>query len=576
MKTLILAPIFLLTAACATAADSGQRPTALAEEGGSEPHLEVAPAAVPSSGLSDEVMYHVLVGEIAGQRGQLDVAVDHYLMAATLSDDPAVAERATRVSLYARDDSRSLAAARRWVARDGDNLEARQVLAALLLRTGHPGEAYSQLDAVMDTPVDERARFAIFSQIASLLAQEGGSASLDLMGRLVAERDDNPSAHYAHAQLALMVEEPEVGLDAVDKALELRPDWPEAVILKSGVLTQMGREEAALKALAEAMEYTDSSELRLYYARKLVELDRFDEGAKQFARLLEDNPNDTDALYALGLIAIQQQRYDEAKMRFSQLLDTGERTDSAAYFLGEIAESRKRSEEALEWYERVGGRQYGLDARIRTAVILARLGREAEARQELAAIRPESSATELRLILAEGEVLRELGEYQEAYELYSEGLERIPDSSELLYARALIAEKLDRLDALERDLQTILEEDPDNAQALNALGYTLADRTDRHDEALRYTERALQLRPDDAAVIDSMGWVHYRLGNHEQALQYLQRAFDMLKDPEIAAHLGEVLWVTGKQEEARQIWDQGLAEDPDHPALRRVLERFAE
>lgn len=578
MKILILAPLFVLTVACASPADSRLEAAELAADPGAAPPIDAAPAAIVPTGLTGEVMYHVLAAEIAGQRGRLNAAMDHYLTAATLSEDPAVAERATRIALYARDDAKSLAAAQRWVARDAEDLEARQVLAALLLRTGRSEEAFAQLDAVMTRAEAQPEPFAIYSQIASLLAQEGDeSGALELMGRLVEQRAQNPNAHFAHAQLALMLDRPEPGLAAVDKALALKPGWQEAVILKSGALTQVGREEDALNSLAEALaKAPGSGELRLYYARKLVEQERFDEGAEQFERLLEDEPGNTDAVYALGLLAIQQKRPEEAEARFRELLESGERMDTAAYFLGEIAESQNRSEQALGWYGQVGDGQYALDARIRMAVLMAKMGNGPAARQQLASIRPGSVEAELRLILAEGEVLRELGQYQNAYDVYTEGLEQIPESSELLYARALIAEKLDRLDSLERDLRTILAAEPDNAQALNALGYTLADRTDRHAEALQYTRRALELRPDDAAVIDSMGWVHYRLGNHDRALEYLQRAFSILKDPEIAAHLGEVLWVTGNKAEAKRVLDQGLAENPDHPQLRHVLERFAE
>lgn len=594
MHKFIFAPLVLLTA-CASAdpgtANSGViNPGATGPAAGALParaqaaeplmlESSPAPAAGPTrDGLSAELMYHILVAEIAGQRGDLGLAVEHYLTAATLSGDPAVAERATRIALFSRNDRKSLAAAQAWVAAAPDNIEARQVLAALLLRAQRHDEAFAQLDQVLEHAPDGDAQLQAFTQVASLLAQERDDAQvLALMRRLADKRPDNQHAQYALAHLALQLEQPELGLQAADRALRLRPRWAQAVILKAGALSRLERDEASLELLAQAVaDQPDSTALRLYYARKLVEMARYADGARQFERLLQDEPDNVDARYALGIISVQQGEYDAAEQHFKALFEMGERINTASYFLGEIAEIRNQTEAAIGWYSQVGEGQYALDAQLRMAVLMARLGHGAAARQQLAGIHADSAAAELRLVLAEGEVLRELDQLPQAYAHYTQALERMPGNPQLLYARALIAEKLDRLDRLESDLRAILDADPDNAQALNALGYTLADRTDRHEEALKYTERAYALRPNDAAIMDSMGWVHYRLGNHQQALEYLQRAFDMLKDPEIAAHLGEVLWVSGRREEANRVWEQGLAENPDHELLRAVIERFAQ
>jgi tetratricopeptide (TPR) repeat protein len=217
-----------------------------------------------------------------------------------------------------------------------------------------------------------------------------------------------------------------------------------------------------------------------------------------------------------------------------------------------------------------------IDAQIRIAALLAVEGDIDAARAHLQNISAPTLDVELRLFLAEGEILRNVNKYQDAYDVYSMALQQMPDNSQLLYARALTAEKLGRIDEAIGDLEQIVKNEPNNAEALNALGYTLVDLTHRIPEGQQHIEKALKLKPNDPAILDSMGWAYYRLGQHKKALQYLQQAFDKLKDPEIAAHLGEVLWVLGNKDQARQIWDEALRETPKDKVLLNVIERFVQ
>ena len=228
------------------------------------------------------------------------------------------------------------------------------------------------------------------------------------------------------------------------------------------------------------------------------------------------------------------------------------------YYLGQIAEISDDLGEALSSYVKVDRGEYFLNAQIRIAVILARLGDIDKAREHLQSLRSKDPAQSTRIYRAEAEILSRHDRLEDSLSVYDHAIEERPDNVDLLYARAMLAEKLDRLDILERDLRTILTNDPDNADALNALGFTLADRTNRYDEALKLLERALELKPDDYYVIDSMGWVLYRMGRLEEAVEFLQRAFMLSNDPEVAAHLGEVLWVMGRKDAARKIWDSAL------------------
>ena len=533
-----------------------------------------APEPEAARGLDPDLLYRLMLAEIAGQRGELKVAVDNYVEAARLSRDPRVAERATRIAVYARDDAAALEVARLWAELEPDNVEARQVAAAMLVRRGDVAGALAQLEKVVELRSGERA----YQLITSLLSKEKNKdTALAVMEALVARRADDAQALYAYAQLASFMGEQARAAEAVDRALALKPGWTPAVILKSSILARQKDTAGSLALLESALEERpDDTDLRLYYARRLVDERRLREARAQFLRVLESSPDNTDALYAVGLLSVELNDTDTAVRQFERLVKTGRRVAESSFFLGQIEETRKNYDRALMWYRVVRSGQYWLDAQIRTAVVYFRQGDLERARAHLHNIEPNSAGMEVRLRLAESDLLREADRLQEAFDVLTDALGDMPHNKELLYARALVAEKLDRLDVTEADLRAILEREPDNAQALNALGYTLADRSDRLDEALQYIERAYKLRPDDPAIIDSMGWVHYRLGNYEEALKYLTRAFELMNDPEIAAHLGEVLWVTGDRDGAREVWNKAVSKSPDHRALQDVIRRFTE
>ncbi|MDZ7803938.1 tetratricopeptide repeat protein [Thiohalophilus sp.] len=536
-----------------------------------------APVAELPESLSGEVLYYLLAAEIALQRNRMDVAVEGYSKAAAATNDVRVAERAARIAVYARDDERALQAAQKWVQLAPDNAEARQVLAALLVRTGNSDAALPHFEALLalDNGDKERQRYML---ITSLLSKEKDKqAALAVMQKLVAERRDNPDAQYALAHLALMVDSLELAGQAIEQALARRPDWSDAHLLRANVLHRQGKTGRLFKLVRERLDTApDDVPLRLFLARKLVDEQQFDAARRQFDEVLKREPGHTDALYARGLLALQMGDYTQAEASFKQLIAQKRRVNEARYYLGQAAELQEKFDLALDYYAMIErGDQY-VNARIRAAGILAKQGGLAAGREHLQNTRADNLDTELQLYLAEGDLLLNAREYEEAYRLYNIALEQMPDNSKLLYARALVAEKLDRLDETIADLQRIVNNEPNNAEALNALGYTLVDATDRIDEGFDYIRRAYKIQPDEPAIIDSMGWAYYRLGQHDKALEYLQRAFDKLRDGEIAAHLGEVLWVTGRREDARRVWDEALREAPEHRVLQDVIERFTQ
>lgn len=519
------------------------------------------------------LLYDVLAAEIAGYQGNLDKSLDFYLEAAANSQDPAVAERAARIALFARNYPKARQAVQRWVELAPENLDAHRTLAVLYLREGMLEESAQQLESVLSLaqPQNEQA----FVMIARLLAREHDTeAALKVMGMLAEHHPQDPDAAFAYANLALQFDQPELALRNVEQALKLKPNWPEASLTRAHILVQMDKVDQAIESMKPVLRaHGESRELRIGFARLLAEAGRFEEARKQFDTLLRKSPKDADLLYTVALLSLEGKHYDLAERYLKRLLKTGKRVDDAHYFMGVLAENREQLDQALRWYRKVRGER-GLDAHIRIAALLARQGKVGEARAELHRYPAPNEEVAARLVLAELDILRQDKQYQEAMQVADQALTRMPEDNDILYARAMLAEKLDRIDLLESDLKQILARDPDNAHALNALGYTLADRTDRLQEALDYIQRAYEISPDEPAILDSLGWVNFRLGNYEPALKYLRQAYAAEQDAEIAAHLGEVLWVSGAQQEARKIWAQGRKQDPDNQVLLETVNRL--
>lgn len=523
-----------------------------------------------------DLLYDVLAAEIAGYQGDLDKSLDFYLKAAADSPDPMVAERAARIALFARNYPKAREAVQRWVELAPENIDAHRTLAVLYLREGLLEEAAQQLESVLSLaqPQNEQA----FVMIARLLAREQDSeAALKVMGILAERHAQDPDALFAYGNLALQFDRPELALSNVERALQLKPDWPEASLTRAHILVQMERVDDAIAGMKPVLKaHGDSRDLRIGFARLLAEAGRFEEARKQFDSLLRKSPKDADLLYTVALLALEGKHFDLAERYLQRLLKTGKRTDDANYFMGVLAENREQLDRALNWYRKVKGGERTLDANIRIAALLAQQGKMGEARAQLQRYPAPNEEVAARLVLAELDILRQNKQYEEAMKVVETALSRMPQDNDLLYARAMLAEKLDRIDLLESDLKQILSRDPDNAHALNALGYTLADRTDRLQEAMDYIQRAFEISPDEPAILDSLGWVNYRLGNYEPALKYLRQAYAAEPDAEIAAHLGEVLWVSGAQEEAQRVWAQGRKKDPENQVLLETLNRLTQ
>lgn len=533
-----------------------------------------APTPAP---IPPEVMYKVLVAEVAIQRGQYEVAIKNYLDLGKELHDPRMLERAARVAVYSHDDERALEASKLWVGLEPDSVDAREVVTAFYIRNGQYDEAQQQLEALLTIDAKEGSENT-FMLIAGLLGrQQDKQAALEVMQRLVKTRPDDPNALFALSHLAVRAGVLDQAEQAIKRVVELQPDRMEAQVQEARVLTMRGKSTEALNLLEKAVKkHPEDTDLRISYARLLLDAKHLDKAYEQFKLVDKASPDQPEILLAMGVVAIELQRLDEAEKHFQRLnsLNRGYESESS-YYLGRIAEDfRKNTNQAIKWYKKVEpGEQY-LESQIRIALLLAREGDIAQARGQLAAVTPRSPAERMRIFLADGQILREAGRTEEAIGVFTSGLQDLPDNTDLLYARAMAEDKLGNLPGMEADLRKILSREPDNVDALNALGYSLADRTTRYDEALKLIRHALDLRPDSYFILDSMGWVQYRLGHYQDAIDFLRRALDRSSDSEIAAHLTEVLWVTGDKQAARAVWDKALKGAPGNKVLLDVMNRL--
>ena len=521
-------------------------------------------------------MYQILLGELAGKTGDLETAAQAYVEVARQSTDPAVAERATRIALFGRDYSRALEAALYWEALAPDSLDVKQIIAVLYARSGEIDKAVNYFETIIMATGE--AHGSGYQLASTLLSQDVPKQNALAVMRTLADRsEDDYRAEYAYASLANRFAAYADALASAEKGLALNSDYRPLRLLRDQVWLQMGNTDRALEDVAAMIqEEPEDLETRLAYAQMLVEVKRYDQARLQFEYIVERQPGNADLLYTLGLLNVEIQRYDDAVVYLMKVLETGKHAMDASYYLGRIAERKEQYKEAISWYLRVSEGEYRLEAQTRIAIMLAKLGYLPRAREQFSMLRQdlESSEQRIRLYLTETLVLEELEEFEQAMHLLTRALDDYPGNTDILYSRAMLSEKIDRVDWMERDLRQILELDPSNVAALNALGYTLADRTDRYAEALVYIQKALKAQPDDPAILDSMGWVQYRLGNFDEAEYYLRKAHALIEDDEIASHLSELMWVQGNQQEALEILNQALEKFPDSKHLQGLKKRI--
>ncbi len=529
---------------------------------------------LPPQDLTAAMLYEFLLGEIAAQRGSPALAAQTYVDLAKKTRDPRVAQRAVQVASFARMPHLALEAAQLWHQADPASAQAMQTLIQLLVSQKRAEEAEPVLARLM--AANPAMTPNLFLQLNRLLgANPDAAANLRLVQRLAAYHPKLAQARYAVAQAAAAARDEDTALAEVRAAAELRPEWELPAMFEAQLLQRRAPAEAARRLEGFLEKYPAAREARMTYARVLAADKRLPEARAEFEKIIARNPKDTDAIYAVGLLALQVKDYPVAEANMKRLLDLGYRDPNGVrYTLGQIAEERKDWPGAIEWYKTIQRGEHALPARMRTANAIARQGRLEEARSFLRSVNA-NPEQKVQLLIAESQLLREAQKHGESFDLLGEALKLTPDQPELLYDQALTAEKLERFDVMESNLQKLIQVKPDHAHAYNALGYSFADRNVRLPEARKLIEKALELAPEDYYIIDSMGWVLYRMGDLKGAAEQLRRAWNGRPDGEIGAHYGEVLWMLGERDEARRIWQEAQKVAPENETLIKTLKRFA-
>lgn len=539
------------------------------------PRVKPTPPVLPAVDLSSELLYKMMLAEIALQRGLPQMAVQTLLEVARETRDPRVAQRATEVAWNARMMKEAMEAAGLWLKADPQSAQARQVVAALMVNQENLADTQVPLEQWL--AADKANAGRNFVQIAQLLARhKDKKAAFDLLRGLARPYNDIADVRLAVAQAAWNANDVDAALVESRAALSIKPDLELAALFHAQALQRRSSAEAMSYLEDYLKRFPKANDVRLTYARLLANEKRTPEARKQFEILVQEAPNNPEMAMAVGLLALQASDYDAAEKHFKGALAAGHKEPDAVWlFLGQIYEERKNYDEALKWYAGVTSGERYLSAQARYANVLVKQGKLDEARKHLQSIKPRDDAQRIQLVQTEANLLREAQAYSDAYDLLGKSLEGTPDSVDLLYDQAMIAEKLDRLDVMERNLRRVMVIQPEHAHAYNALGYTFADRNLRLPEARKLIEKALELAPQDGYIVDSLGWVLFRMGQISEAVVQLRRAFQMRPEAEVGAHLGEALWADGKRDEAQKIWSDLLKESPANDTLQSTVKRLA-
>ncbi len=576
-RRLLPALLATLVFSAQAADDAGVEKVDAAERAGkagmADKGADQGPAAnLPKQELTPRLLYQFLLAEIAGSRGQVDLSAEAYMDLARGTRDPRVARRATEIAVVARRYDAALGAARLWAELDPQASQPRQMIGGLLAATERTDELAGHLAGQLAAAGGNVGDMLV--QINRMLARYADKqAAQRLVNKVTEPYLGLAEAHFARAQAAHVASDDALARTELDRALALRPEWEQAALVRAQLT---GDSAEAAKFLGEFVAANPkASEARLGYARGLVAEKRYGEARREFQRLLAEKDGSGEMVYAVAVLSLQLNDFDEAEKQLKHLVETNHaEINNARVYLGQIAEERKHWDEALQWYGQVtAGNQY-MAARMRMAQVLVRQAKLPEARRVLQESAAANLAERSQLLIAEAQLLRDAGQPRDSYTVLADGLAQHPDQPELLYETAMMAERTGSLPVAERHLRRLIEIKPDYAHAYNALGYSLAERNERLDEAQQLIDKALQLAPEDPFILDSKGWVLFRRGDASGALEALKKAFALRADPEIAAHMGEVLWALGRKDEARKTWSEAEKAHPGNEVLLGTIKKF--
>ena len=532
------------------------------------------PGEFPAQELSAETLQDFLLAEIAASLGQFKESAQTYIVLARKTRDPRIAHRAAYIASRSKEPQLTAEAARLWVEIAPNSKEAHQF--ADYVERGH-SPAIDKLREVLAHSLaqnPEKLAPNLLGLNRILSRAENKDAMRTLIYRVTEPYLTYPEAHFARAQAAFIAKRPMEATGALDRALELRSNWLPALMLKTHILVEAGAADQANVMLEAALaREPENREIRIAYARSLISANKFAAAREEFNTLLAATPNDRDLLYTVAMLSAEIGDTAIAEPLLKKVLNLGHpQADLIRLQLGKIAADRGEYAAARKWFDAVSPGGNAAEARIRSARSLAKEGRLDQARKLLRdAPNPD---IQRRYLFAESQLLVDAGRVRQAFDLIGNALREQPDDNDLLYESAMLAERLGLHETMEGRLRKLIALAPEHAHAYNALGYSLAERGQRLEEAEALIARALEILPRDPYILDSMGWVRFKRGDLPGALKWIEQAHSIRADPEIAAHLGEVLWQMNRSDEARRILDKAQAENPGNEALKGTIQRL--
>jgi tetratricopeptide (TPR) repeat protein len=520
-----------------------------------------------------DFVFKYLVAEIAGQRGDLTTSSKVFYELAKTSQDAGLAERAAKVAAYGNVPGMSIPTVKLWSELDPTSSEAQQAMTEVLIAANQLNEAKPYLTKLFDK---EQTRAGGFLYLNNLLNRSNDKAGvLNLVQSLAAPYPELAEAQFAIAQSALAANQSDVALQALDKADSLKPGWNVAALLKGQILFNKAPQSGIDFYQSFLEQHPDSNEVRVNMTKIMVNQKQFDAAKQQYPIILQYGKNSPEVTAVVGLLSFQAGDFAAAEGYFQQSLTQDFKdTDQLYIYLAQVTQKQNRDTDAMAWYNKVQPGQHFLEAQINLANLVARTQSVDKAIEKLDAIEDLTTEQEIIIIQTQASLLAKAKRDTEAFDLLDKATKNLPNTPELVYDYALAAERVNKTDVMESELRKVIAEKPDFAAAYNALGYSFADRNIKLDEAVTLIEKALTLSPNDHYMLDSLGWAHYRKGNLDKAITYLEQAYQVNQDPEIAAHLGEVLWKKGKYDEAKKIWADALSRNPDNELLITTTKKF--
>ncbi len=577
LKSLILASFALALAGCASsqltpAIDAAEEPreVTIQEDEPVDP-VQQEPE-LPKVELTQELLEQLLVVSFAPYAGDLDMSAEQALLAAKTSQDHRLASFAAVTGLRIRNYALAQEAAQLWLDLVADNRGAQTTLILASLGLGDAETAYEQIllrdaDLSLEEQTENSARL--------LIGQRNSEAAIKVAERFI---DDNPGSHDALLSAAYVADNFEINERAEEwltSALDLKPDWDRAAQLQASVLRRQGKDEERAEFIKGFLERNPKSvSMRINHAAELARAESYDEAFTLMEAVISDDPRNVAALNYAAALAEHLKRDDEAKGLYRRVLRLEPQNDEVYWSLARFAVREKNYQRAEDYYQEISGERLYFRAQLQVANMRYQTRGLKEAINTLRALEPRTEDEYIEQATTRHYLLMQEHQHEEAFAAINETLIYLPENLDLRYARALVAAELKEIETAEKDLRYVIAQQPENADALNALGYTLADQTDRLEEAKELISQALELRPESAHIIDSMGWILYRLGDLEEAETFLRQAYDKGPQAEIAAHLGEVLWELGRTDEARVVWSEGFADDENNPVLLATLKKY--